>query len=172
MTAVILPSTVVLLTAVTVPSTVVLLTAVTVPSTVVLLTAVTVPSISHYATGMANLKIQCGICFCIADAGWQVDITQAVYSQVPVQILLHYSAVMTLRAGKLLPVLEKHPLHATQMQAILRLKAECRAQIVYSVWWQSYRMAYRATVAILARTGNVSPSPKHPDQSLGPTTFC
>jgi hypothetical protein len=78
---------------------------------------------------------------------------------------------MTLRAGKLLPVLEKHPLHTTQMQAILMLKTECRAQIVYSVWWQSYRMADRATFTFLARTGNVSTSPKHPDQFVDPTTF-
>jgi hypothetical protein len=81
---------------------------------------------------------------------------------VKVKILLHYSTIMTLRAGKLLPVLEKRPLHATQMQAILRLKPECRARIVYSVWQQGYRMI---------RTGNVSPSPKHPDQFLGPSTF-
>jgi len=97
--------------------------------------------------------------------------TKAMYNQVPVQILLHYSAVMTLRAGKLLPVLEKHPLHTTQMHAILRLKTECRAQMVYSVWWQGHRMADRATVPFLARTGNVPPSPNHTDQFFDPTTF-
>jgi len=57
------------------------------------------------------------------------------------------------------------------MQAILRLKTECRAQMVYSVWWQGYRMADRATVPFLARTGNVPPSPNHTDQFLDPTTF-
>jgi hypothetical protein len=43
--------------------------------------------------------------------------------------------------------------------------------MVYSVWWQVYRMADRATVPFLARTGNVPPSPNHPDQFLDPTTF-
>jgi len=107
--------------------------------------------LQHIAKGQflssARFGVQCGICFCIAHAGWYVDITQVVpntqtvYNQVAVQILLHYSTVMTLRAGKLLPVLEKHPLHTTQMQAILRFKTECRARIVYSVWRQGYRMA-------------------------------
>ena len=32
-------------------------------------------------------------------------------------------------------------------------------------------MADRTIVPFLGRTGNVSPSTKHPDQFLGPTTF-
>lgn len=32
-------------------------------------------------------------------------------------------------------------------------------------------MADRATFTFVARTGNVPPSPKHPDQFLGLTTF-
>jgi len=49
----------------------------------------------------ARFGVQCAVYFCIGHAGCYVDVTQAmpntkaVYSQVPVQILLHYSAVMT-----------------------------------------------------------------------------
>jgi hypothetical protein len=38
-----------------------------------------------------------------------------LYGQVQTRILLHFS---TLSVGKLILVLEKHPLHSTQMQAI------------------------------------------------------
>jgi hypothetical protein len=97
--------------------------------------------------------------------------TKAVYSLVQVQTLVHYSAIMSLRAGQLLQVLEKHPLQTTQMQKIISFKTEI--QSIGSIISMVARLqdGRQDNSAILRQDRNVSPSTKHPDQFLGPTTF-